>query len=452
MLAVGIFAACGNGNGEEQRPINQFPTSAIVDQHGETHAGGDIPEGWFAFATLDEDDNVQVLAASELFAGASIVRVDESSELRVNYGHFASDDEEEIISITVAGDSREIDVYVREENGVRTLFAMGRLAVDNPDPDSTLPTIAPINTRPPAQGTTRPVMTTQSLGTAAPVQTTRTPTTTVRSALDAGRQQIADSDMSDQEKENAFRMLSYMLDENGVFYTERDPWQKQFGFNPLMDMVSPFIQLVYGTVRLKFTYDYVFQLYEDGPNRGKVMYCDVAQQPIYQTDSNGNRIPKDWMIQLWKGRYGFVLLGAEIGIYTKPITRAAVHYDAALQEEEIIMTIGAYQHNFATGHTQYLFTRGPQTTWWITGFVPGSFHNGNANNRGKDEIICTGTLTFPTVRMMQLAAGELESAGFRRGTPSRSSIETFRTRGTSIDFSWQYMDQDARGRERGLSS
>jgi len=235
-----------------------------------------------------------------------------------------------------------------------------------------------------------------------------------------------------------FRMLSYRIDGNGVFYTESDPWQKQFGFNEIFDMATPFIQLVYGTVRIRFQYDYVFALDANGNVRR-----DRNNRPIYATDSRGNRIPKDWMVQMWKGRYGLVLLGGEIGLYTKPSTQRALVYECALPEEEIVMAIDVYQHNFRTGSSTYLFTRGPHKTWWITGFVPGSFHNNRDNNRGRSEIIMVTHADFPSRTMLNLFIGGLEQAGFRRGAPGPNNPETFVTVNNSVKWAWQFIDDDA---------
>jgi len=457
-----VLASCRNGEEENGGGItpNEFPTNAITDPEGD----GEIldistPEGWVNFAMLDDDDNLDVIGPFDLFTrDDETIVIGSQSNLVAVFGAGLTGDEE-LVGVHLYGDDREVAVIVQERNG-RYVYARGRSAWDDPNLiDATTGTgLAQVNTTPgrTTVATTRAnatnATTRATLGNVANVPTTRHATTTA-SLLDDARNQILNSDMTEAERQRAFRMLSYRLDENGVFYTERDPWQKQFGFNALFDMASPFLQLVYGTIRLFFRYGYSFELYPDGPNRGRVRY-DAQGNPIFQTDANGNPIPKDWLMQFWKGRYGLVLIGAEIGVYTKPSTQAAMHFFSAVEEEYVVMEISTWQHNFATNQTQFLFTRGPHATWWITGFVPGSFHNTSANNRGKDEIITTGTLTFPSREMMLRVADALEGTGFRRLTsrPTRHQVETFSTSGSSIHFSWQYMDQDVPSRVRGLPS
>ena len=233
-------------------------------------------------------------------------------------------------------------------------------------------------------------------------------------------------------------LLSYRQDSNGVFYVEHTPWQKQFGFNQLYDITSPFLQLVYGTIRIKFQYDYVYKL----DARGQPVYDAKTNKLVYDLDKNGKKIPKDWLIQMWKGRYGLVMIGAEIGVYTKPSTQKANHYYTAIPEEELIFAMDVYQHNFRTDRTVYLFTRGPETHWWLTGFVPGNYNDNRNNNRGKDEIIMVTNIQFPNKDMLGLFVGEMEKAGFKKGSPNVRNVETYTTSGNSIKYSWQFIDED----------
>lgn len=117
----------------------------------------------------------------------------------------------------------------------------------------------------------------------------------------------------------------------GIYYSHLNPLQRNFGFNPLYDTAAPFTGMIYYTRRFFFQYD-----------------------------------DKDWMVQIWKGQYG-ITVGAEIGIYNKPIDREpydgdSVHYDCAGDDDLFEMTMFVYK-----GKDLY-FTRGPEKHWWLTGF------------------------------------------------------------------------------------
>lgn len=123
--------------------------------------------------------------------------------------------------------------------------------------------------------------------------------------------------------------LSYKYDKDGDFYfTADDPWQRNFGFNELYDVGASFIAFYYDTMRCKFRYD-----------------------------------DKDWLIQFWKGQYGFVFLGWEIGVYNKPVSRTSEHYDCAEDKDMLKMSLTG----FRKGEEQ--FSREYGKFWWCTGFV-----------------------------------------------------------------------------------
>ena len=111
-----------------------------------------------------------------------------------------------------------------------------------------------------------------------------------------------------------------------IYYSEEQSWQRNFGFTPLYDAGAAFTGMYYDTMRLKFQYD-----------------------------------DMDWMIQIWKGRYG-ITTGGEIGIYYKEPEREENFYDCVPDEEMITMSFALYK-----GDELYM-TRGPEPHWWLTGF------------------------------------------------------------------------------------
>ena len=86
-------------------------------------------------------------------------------------------------------------------------------------------------------------------------------------------------------------IVGYLFDPNEkCFYTASDPWQRIVGYNELFDIFSEVAWIDFDTVRFKFDYK-----------------------------------NKNWCVQIWKGQYGLLFYGAEIGVYNKPTNRKIAH-------------------------------------------------------------------------------------------------------------------------------
>ena len=169
--------------------------------------------------------------------------------------------------------------------------------------------------------------------------------------------------------------------EQGIYYSTKDPLQRKFGYNVIFDMVAPQAAMIFSTERIFFNYG-----------------------------------DKDWMIQLWKGQYG-ITAGAEIGLYNK--TDKIMQYDCASDDELIDMAFDFYNQG------QYVFSRGPEEHWWLTGF--------KIFNVGVPILIELDiTLTFPNVSMAD---------AFERGlkkTVGTALIDTmtYTRQGRSFSIQW----------------
>lgn len=146
---------------------------------------------------------------------------------------------------------------------------------------------------------------------------------------------------TDSENEQTQEMaekgiFGYLYDPNEkCFYTASDPWQRMVGYNAIFDICAPFTFIDFDTVRLDFPYD-----------------------------------GKDWRVQLWKGQYGLLFYGAEVGVYTKPQDRKLAHYNCASDEELLNMEMIFLQNK--NGKWVEKFSRPYGAYWWCTGFVPGN--------------------------------------------------------------------------------
>jgi len=148
-------------------------------------------------------------------------------------------------------------------------------------------------------------------------------------------------------------------EEQGIYYSSVNPWQKGFGFNVIYDMAAPLAGMNYATERIYFNYD-----------------------------------DKDWMIQIWKGQYGMTA-GAEIGIYNK--TDKIMQYDCVSEEEFLEMSFVLYNQG------EEMFHRGPEKHWWLTGF--------KILNVGVPVLLdMEMTITFPTKSMADAFEGGLKKA------------------------------------------
>lgn len=173
--------------------------------------------------------------------------------------------------------------------------------------------------------------------TAAP--STTKPTTTSTSSTTASTtttaQSTTASTTTDKYIEEATKtskgFMGYLFNDDGNFYyTDADPWQRQFGFNKAYDFGAQFVFMYYDTARIYFDYQ-----------------------------------GKNWMVQMWKGQYGGVFIGAEIGVYNKPTDRDIEHYDCANNDEALYMDMTLYRNG------DELLSREYAKYWWCTGFVPG---------------------------------------------------------------------------------
>ena len=179
---------------------------------------------------------------------------------------------------------------------------------------------------------------------------------------------------------------------SGVFYSTNDPWQRQFGYNKYYDLLGGYVALWYDTVRIKFNY-------------------------------NGY----DWLVQFWKGQYGFLLLGAEAGVYYKDEGTDSSHYICT--DNNMRLKIGYTCYNKG----DVLFTRGHQDTWWLTGFVPGRLDKYSDRSQLKMKIRIS--LKDEEMKNAFVEALQQPGVGFTQGNASTS--DTFYTSGNDVYLMWQ---------------
>ena len=180
-------------------------------------------------------------------------------------------------------------------------------------------------------------------------------------------------------------IASYQYNKTGnYYYTNEDPWQRALGYNELYDNMAAFTAIYIDTMRCKFRYD-----------------------------------NKDWMIQFWKGQYGYVFIGHEIGVYYKPIDRTTEHYDCVSDEDSLYMEMDGLRDGEVLYHRDY------GRYWWCTGFVPGKLDKFS----DRSELQIDARMTMKDKEMLGAFVESLEKNGMIKN-------EDFKVKGLDVYVVW----------------
>ena len=204
------------------------------------------------------------------------------------------------------------------------------------------------------------------------------------------------------------QILSYQYSYiDDYYYTnDKEAWQYNFGFGKIYDFVSPYILLEYDYVRVFFTYE-----------------------------------GKDWMLQMWKGQYGMVFYGGEIGIYNRDHVDDGINewtfFECPAEEDWLNMEMTLW-HQQLDGSWNREFTREYDKYWWCTGFKNGHLRQ----EEPADELRLEGRITFKDEEMTQLVADGLKECGFGVSeTKDSIGLDEFCVEGNDIYFCWQNISE-----------
>ncbi len=205
-----------------------------------------------------------------------------------------------------------------------------------------------------------------------------------------------------------YQVLSYQYSYiDDYYYTnDKQAWQYNFGYGPLYDIAAPYILLEYDYVRVFFTYE-----------------------------------EKDWMIQLWKGQYGLIFYGAEIGIYNKKQSEEPdnllTFYACPPEEDWVKMEMTLYHQELDGSYTRE-FTRPYDNYWWCTGFKDGHLRI----EEPADELRMVSRLTLKTEEMTKLFADGLLECDFKQvDSKDKVTNDTFYVDGDDIYLQWQDINE-----------
>ncbi len=204
------------------------------------------------------------------------------------------------------------------------------------------------------------------------------------------------------------QILSYQYSYiDDYYYTnDKEAWQYNFGFGKIYDLASPYLLLEYDYIRIFFTYE-----------------------------------KKDWMLQMWKGQYGMIFYGGEIGIYNRPHADDGVNewtfFNCPAEEDWLKMEMTLY-HQDVNGKWNREFTRAYDYYWWCTGFKNGHLRQ----EEPADELRLTGRITMKDKEMTKLVSDGLVECGFGKAkSKDKVGVDQIFVDGKDIYFSWQNISE-----------
>jgi hypothetical protein len=176
--------------------------------------------------------------------------------------------------------------------------------------------------------------------------------------------------VTSSEIEKAIEIASFSYDEEqDIFYSNMDSWQRKFGHCRLYD--------------------------EAGAPFGMIVDCD----PI-EFEYAGKR----WLIEFWKGQYALTT-GCEIGVYTAnktdfeiPDIFRGTFYNCVNDEDQLFMEFKLSKFG------EVLFKR-KEKHWWLTGFKLGEFSE-------TYELIMDISITLKDEEMLNAFINGLKKANY----------------------------------------
>ena len=207
-------------------------------------------------------------------------------------------------------------------------------------------------------------------------------------------------------EKNAILSYQYSYVDDYYYANDKKSWQHVLGFARIYDIIAPYLVLEYDYTRVFFEYD-----------------------------------KKDFMVQLWKGQYGYVFYGGEIGIYHKRATNRDAGmltlFRQAKEEYWPYMEMSLY-HQKLNGQYEREFTRDYDKYWWCTGFKPGHLRDVEP----ADELRIVARLTMKDKEMAKLFAQGLKDCGFGEKMSKDSlGLDEYCLDGKDVYLTWQNISE-----------
>ncbi len=205
---------------------------------------------------------------------------------------------------------------------------------------------------------------------------------------------------------NQIASYQYSYVDDYYYTNDKKCWQDTFGYARIYDLAAPYIALEYDYTRVFFNYE-----------------------------------GKDFMVQLWKGQYGYVFYGAEIGIYSKkPSDKEPgmlTFYGKAEEEYWPEMEMSLY-HQKINGEWEREFTRDADKYWWCTGFKLGHLRDVEP----ADELRMVARITFKDVAMAKKFGAGLKDCGLTKVKKLENlDNDCYYRKGATVNVRWQDLSE-----------
>lgn len=208
-------------------------------------------------------------------------------------------------------------------------------------------------------------------------------------------------------------LLGFSYDaKDGAFYASTYAWQRTFGYTYLYDVAAPLILCNFDTSRIFFEYN-----------------------------------DMEWMVQLWKGQYGAILNGCEVGLYYRDFdddelvdANGRKFYKCADDEMLMQMELTMYKND------TMFFHRSKQYSWWLTGFKLGTLDSLGCTAESTQVLRVSTTIYFTEEEMMDAFICGLEKCTVIEHNASKKTRSVKFKNGEgynvnraqkSVTFSWQ---------------
>ncbi len=204
-------------------------------------------------------------------------------------------------------------------------------------------------------------------------------------------------------EDNAILGYKYRSDGDYYYCDSPNSWQKGFGYTRIYDLAAPYVLLEYDYARVHFTYE-----------------------------------NKDWLIQFWKGQYGLVFYGSEVGVYTREHDGLedsySTHYDCAAKKDWLKIQTTMYHDEYGDGNYIESLSTPYEKTWWSTGFKRGHLRK----QEPATELRQTGTITFKSPEMAEAFSQAFVECGFKRVYDDEEiGLDCFKLEGSDVNYVWQ---------------